>query len=290
MSILEKIVANIKRDIVSREQHVSLNEIRKLALNAPCPRPASQAITQRPGAVCIIGEIKRSTPLSGMIRNLSNVGNVAAEYEAGGAALISCVTERNYFKGELADLRKVRKHSNLPILQTDFIVSPYQILESRAYGADMLMLRTGLLSQEQLRNFIERTESLGMAALVEVDSRLEVLRALEAGAKLISVNARSLQTQELDCAKVGEIFDIVPAEVVAVAAAGVHGPKEVFEYAKMGADAVMVGEALLRSDNVVHQLQELVAAGHHPSLLNDRKQRVKMHVLRTQHEFYRNKG
>ncbi|MCS4484289.1 indole-3-glycerol phosphate synthase TrpC [Gleimia sp. 6138-11-ORH1] len=288
MGILEKIVASVKSEVNGREQHISLEEIRKMANQAPAPRLASYAIMQRPGALCIIGEIKRSTPLCESFRDNPQIGQIAADYEAGGAALISCVTEKQYFGGKLEDLRTVRKFSNLPILQTDFIISPYQILESRAYGADMLLLRTGLLTDEQLKNFIDRTESLGMSALVEVESRLEVLKAVEAGAKLISVNARSLKTQELDCAKVGEIFDIVPEEVVAIAAAGVHGPKEVFEYAKMGADAVMVGETLLRSDDIIRRLQELVAAGHHPSLLTDRKQRVKMHVLRTQHEFYRN--
>lgn len=290
MSILDEIVASVKADVAKRESTIPLSEIRKQAANAPSPRDAVKALQNKPGAVSIIGELKRCTPIAGQLHDLSNPGSLAADYETGGAAVISYVTEKNHFGGTLSDLPEIRKNITIPILQTDFIVTPYQILEGRARGADMLMLRVGLLSQEQLKSFIERTESLGMTALVEAESRLEVLHALDAGAKVISVNARDLQNQALHCAKVAEIFDFVPTEVLAVAAAGVRGPKEVFEYARMGADAVMVGESLLKCHNVIPRLQELVAAGQHPALLNDRKERVKMHVLKTQHELYSNKS
>lgn len=290
MSILEEIIANVKADVALREKEVSLCEIRKRASSAPTPREAIKAIQNNPGAVAIIGELKRSTPLAGQLHNLTNPGTLAADYETGGVSVISCVTEKSHFGGNVCDLSEIRKHISIPILQTDFIVTPYQILEGRVNGADMVMLRVGLLSEEQLKSFIERTESLGMTALVEAESRLEVLQALDAGAKVISVNARDLQTQELCCAKVAEILDFVPAEVLAIAAAGVRGPREVFEYAQMGADAVMVGESLLKCRNVIPHLQELVSAGQHPALLTDRKKRVKMHVLKTQHELYRNQG
>ncbi|EEH64075.1 indole-3-glycerol phosphate synthase [Gleimia coleocanis DSM 15436] len=290
MSILDQIIAGVQADLAARESQVPLEQIREWAHKAPTPKDACLALRSTPGAVSIIGEIKRSTPSIKNLHPLTDPGRVAVEYENGGASIISCVTEKNFFGGSNADLCRVRKCVDIPVLQTDFIISPYQILEARVNGADMVLLTVGLLNQAQLESFIERTESLGMTALVEVESRLELLTALDAGAKVIGVNARNLQTQELDCYKMAEIFDIVPAEVTAVAAAGVQGPKEIIEYAKMGADAIMVGEALLRSPNITARMQELVVTGQHPALLTDRKERVKMHILRTQHELYQNRG
>lgn len=290
MSILEEIVSAVKADLELRQAAVPLEKIRRQVLNAPAPRDAYAALKRSPGAVSIVGELKRSTPLAGALHALENPGRVAVEMEAGGASIISCVTEKTFFGGRMEDVYRVRHCVDIPVLQTDFIISPYQILEARANGADMLLLTVGLLSQPQLDSFIERTESLGMTALVEVQSRLEVLRALDAGAKVIGVNARDLENQEVNRTKMAEIFDVVPAEVIAVAASGVQGSKDVFDYAKLGADAIMVGESLLRSENLAARTQELVAAGQHPALLADRKQRVKSHVLQTQHELYGNKG
>ena len=274
MSILDDIVAGVRQDLKEREDRVPLARIKEMETQVPEAKDALGALRGRDGAVKIISEVKRSSPSKGALAAIPDPAALASTYEAGGATVISVLTEQRRFNGSLADLDAVRAAVDIPILRKDFIVTPYQIHEARAHGADLVLLIVAALEQNVLVSLLERTRSLGMEALVETHSRLEALRAMEAGASIIGVNARNLKTLEVDRSTVEQVIDVIPQDVVAVAESGVANAHDVFEYAKWGADAVLVGEALVTSGDPRASIQDMVSAGQHPALRTDRKARV----------------
>ena len=275
MSVLEGIIAGVMEDLRVRESAVPMEEVKELALRAPDAKDAVSALRGSDGAVTIISEVKRSSPSKGELAAIPDPASLASTYERGGASVVSVLTEGRRFGGSLADLDAVRAAVDIPVLRKDFIVTPYQIHEARAHGADLVLLIVAALEQPALVSLLERVRSLGMEALVETHSRLEVLRALEAGASVIGVNARDLTTLEVDRHTIEQVIDVIPEDVVAVAESGVSNAHDVFEYAKWGADAVLVGEALVTSGNPLESIRDMVSAGAHPALLTDRKARVR---------------
>ena len=274
MSVLDDIIAGVRQDLKEREDRVPLARIKEMETQVPEAKDALGALRGRDGAVKIISEVKRSSPSKGALAPIPDPAALASTYEAGGATVISVLTEQRRFNGSLADLDAVRAAVDIPILRKDFIVTPYQIHEARAHGADLVLLIVAALEQNVLVSLLERTRSLGMEALVETHSRLEALRAMEAGASIIGVNARNLKTLEVDRSTVEQVIDVIPQDVVAVAESGVANAHDVFEYAKWGADAVLVGEALVTSGDPLASIQDMVSAGQHPALRTDRKARV----------------
>ena len=274
MSVLDDIIAGVRQDLKEREDRVPLARIKEMETQVPEAKDALGALRNRDGAVKIISEVKRSSPSKGALAAIPDPAALASTYEAGGASVISVLTEQRRFSGSLADLDAVRAAVDIPILRKDFIVTPYQIHEARAHGADLVLLIVAALEQNVLVSLLERTRSLGMEALVETHSRLEALRAMEAGASIIGVNARNLKTLEVDRSTVEQVIDVIPQDVVAVAESGVANAHDVFEYAKWGADAVLVGEALVTSGDPRASIQDMVSAGQHPALRTDRKARV----------------
>ena len=274
MSVLDDIIAGVRQDLKEREDRVPLARIKEMEAQVPEAKDALGALRNRDGAVKIISEVKRSSPSKGALAAIPDPAALASTYEAGGATVISVLTEQRRFNGSLADLDAVRAAVDIPILRKDFIVTPYQIHEARAHGADLVLLIVAALEQNVLVLLLERTRSLGMEALVETHSRLEALRAMEAGASIIGVNARNLKTLEVDRSTVEQVIDVIPQDVVAVAESGVANAHDVFEYAKWGADAVLVGEALVTSGDPRASIQDMVSAGQHPALRTDRKARV----------------
>ena len=275
MSVLEGIIAGVMEDLRVRESAVPMEEVKELALRAPDAKDAVSALRGSDGAVTIISEVKRSSPSKGELAAIPDPASLASTYERGGASVVSVLTEGRRFGGSLADLDAVRAAVDIPVLRKDFIVTPYQIHEARAHGADLVLLIVAALEQPALVSLLERVRSLGMEALVEAHSRLEVLRALEAGASVIGVNARDLTTLEVDRHTIEQVIDVIPEDVVAVAESGVSNAHDVVEYAKWGADAVLVGEALVTSGNPLESIRDMVSAGAHPALLTDRKARVR---------------
>ncbi len=274
MSVLDDIIAGVREDLKEREDRVPLARIKEIEAQIPEAKDALGALRGRDGAVKIISEVKRSSPSKGALAAIPDPAALASTYEAGGASVISVLTEQRRFNGSLADLDAVRAAVDIPILRKDFIVTPYQIHEARAHGADLVLLIVAALEQNVLVSLLERTRSLGMEALVETHSRLEALRAMEAGASIIGVNARNLKTLGVDRSTVEQVIDVIPQDVVAVAESGVANAHDVFEYAKWGADAVLVGEALVTSGDPRASIQDMVSAGQHPALRTDRKARV----------------
>ena len=274
MSVLDDIIAGVLEDLKEREDRVPLSRVKQMEQAVPEAKDALGALRGRDGAVKIISEVKRSSPSKGALAQIPDPAALASMYEAGGASVVSVLTEERRFHGSLADLDAVRAAVDIPILRKDFIVTPYQIHEARAHGADLVLLIVAALEQNALVSLPERTRSLGLEALVETHSRLEALRALEAGASIIGVNARNLKTLEVDRSTVEQVIDVIPQDVVAVAESGVAKAHDVFEYAKWGADAVLVGEALVTSGDPRASIQDMVSAGQHPALRTDRKARV----------------
>ena len=190
---------------------------------------------------------------------------LAKAYETNGAAVISCLTEERRFHGSLADFDKVRATVNIPLLRKDFTTTPYQIHEARAHGADVILLIVAALEQDQLAALLDRTESLGMTALVEVHTVEEAERAVTVGAKVIGVNARNLKTLEVDTGVFSRIAPVIPEGIVKVAESGVKSKTDLQTYAAGGADAILVGEGLVTAPNPGQACRSLVAAGQHPA-------------------------
>ena len=274
MSVLDDIIAGVLDDLKEREDRVPLSRVKEMEQAVPEAKDALGVLRNRDGAVKIISEVKRSSPSKGALADIPDPAALASMYEAGGASVVSVLTEQRRFHGSLADLDAVRAAVDIPVLRKDFIVTPYQIHEARAHGADLVLLIVAALEQNALVSLLERTRSLGMEALVETHSRLEALRALDAGASIIGVNARNLKTLEVDRSTVEQVIDVIPQDVVAVAESGVAQAHDVFEYAKWGADAVLVGEALVTSGDPLSSIQDMVSAGQHPALRTDRRARV----------------
>jgi indole-3-glycerol phosphate synthase len=220
----------------------------------------------RADGVSVIAEVKRSSPSKGELATISDPAALAVDYASGGAATISVLTEERRFSGSLDDLRAVRAAVSVPVLRKDFIVTSYQLWEARACGADMALLIVAALSDPELESLVERARSIGLTPLVEVHDEEEVQRALDAGADLIGVNARNLKTLEVDRSTFARLAPRIPDGVVRVAESGVRGPHDVLEYARDGADVVLVGESLVTGKDPRTAVADLVAAGAHPAL------------------------
>jgi len=264
MSVLDGIVAGVREDLILREQAVSMDALKERANRRTSALNAHQMLSR--DEVAVIAEVKRSSPSKGELAEISDPAALATEYEAGGAAVISVLTEQRRFGGSLDDLDAVRAKVDIPILRKDFIVTPYQVWEARAHGADLVLLIVAALEQNALESLVERIHSLGMCALVEVHDAEEVKRAADAGAKVIGVNARNLKTLEVDRDTFARVAPIIPDGVVKVAESGIRDSHDVVEYARLGADAVLVGEALVRDRDPRTAVAEMVAAGAHPAL------------------------
>ncbi|WP_436773818.1 indole-3-glycerol phosphate synthase TrpC [Yinghuangia sp. YIM S09857] len=268
MSVLDEIIDGVSADLAERQARVSLDEIKDLAAAAPPARDALGAL--RAGGVAVIAEVKRSSPSKGALAAIADPAGLAADYEAGGAAVISVLTEQRRFGGSLDDLDAVRARVDIPVLRKDFIVTSYQLWEARAHGADLALLIVAALEQNALVSLIERAKSIGLTPLVEVHDEEETERALEAGAQIIGVNARNLKTLEVDRANFARIAPMIPDTVVRIAESGVRGPHDLIAYANSGADAVLVGESLVTGRDPRSSVADLVAAGAHPALRHGR--------------------
>ena len=262
-TVLDSILEGVFVDVAAREALVSMAEVKAAAEAAPAPRDVLSAL-RAPG-IAVIAEVKRASPSRGQLAAITDPAELARAYEKGGARVISVLTEERRFKGSLADFDAVRAAVDIPVLRKDFIVRPYQIHEARAHGADMLLLIVAALDQPALASMLDRTESLGMTALVEVHTEEEADRALQAGAKVIGVNARDLKTLDVDRGCFARIAPGLPSDIIRIAESGVRGPADLLAYAGAGADAVLVGEGLVTSGDPRSAVADLVTAGAHPS-------------------------
>jgi indole-3-glycerol phosphate synthase len=264
VSVLDEIIDGVRADLAERERQTPLDVVKERAARV-IPALDGYARLRQPG-VAVIAEVKRRSPSVGAIAEIADPAALACEYAAGGASIISVLTEQRRFHGSLDDLVAVKTHVEIPVLRKDFVVTPYQVWEARAHGADLVLLIVAALEQNALVALLERTVSLGMTALVEVHDEEEARRAVDAGARVIGVNARNLKTLEVDRDTFARIAPLLPDRVVKVAESGVRGPHDLIAYAAAGADAVLVGEGLVKQDNPRQAVADLVAAGTHPAV------------------------
>ena len=263
MTVLDDLLAGVREDLAARQARTPLEALKERAADQPAARDGWAALRQ-PG-IAVIAEVKRASPSKGHLAAIEDPAGLAAQYEEGGASVISVLTEQRRFGGSLADLDAVRARVEVPVLRKDFVVSSYQVWEARAHGADLVLLIVAALEQEALVSLVERTESLGMTPLVEVHDELETERALLAGARVVGVNARDLKTLQVDRGVFARLAPMLPSAVVKIAESGVRGPHDLLAYAHAGADAVLVGEGVATVGDPRSAVAELVAAGAHPS-------------------------
>lgn len=247
-TFLERIVAATRADLVVRQAQVPLADLRARATEAPAPRPFAEALRPTPsGSARLIAEVKRASPSKGLLAEHFEPVAQAQAYARGGAAAISVLTEPHFFLGALEHLRAVRAAVDIPVLRKDFILDVYQVYEARAASADALLLICVLLDDDTLRALLALTRSLGMEALVEAHNAEEAERAVAAGATVIGVNSRDLRTFNIDTEVVRHLRPLVPDTGVFVAESGIRDARGVAVARAWGADAVLVGEALMRA-------------------------------------------
>ena len=264
MSVLDEILIGVREDLAARQAETSMDRLKEIAARVPPARDVI-ATLRRPG-VQVIAEVKRRSPSAGTLATIEDPAGLATAYADGGAAVISVITEGRRFGGSLADLDAVRRAVDVPLLRKDFVVTPSQIWEARAHGADLVLLIVAALEQTALVSLVERVESLGMTPLVEVHDAEELDRAVDAGAHVIGVNARDLRTLEVDRDVFPALAPTIPSGIVKVAESGVRGVADLRAYADAGADAVLVGEGVVTGRDPRHAVAELVAAGAHPTV------------------------
>ena len=244
MSVLDDIVAGVRTDLAARESVTGLADLRAALADVDPPRDPMPHF--RAAGSSVIAEVKRRSPSKGDLADITDPAALAREYAAGGAAAISVLTEQRRFGGSLDDLRAVRAAVDTPLLRKDFIVTPYQLVEARAAGADLALLIVAALTDDQLRELYDEARGLGLTVLVEVHDEAETERAVDLGAELIGVNARNLKTLAVDGDTFGRLAPLVPDDRVKVAESGIFGPDDVRRFVSQGARAVLVGEALVR--------------------------------------------
>ena len=260
MSVLDELVAGALEDQRTREQAMPLDAVKQAAAAAPAPLDARRWL-RHADSVPIIAEIKRASPSKGHLADIPDPAALAAEYERGGAAAISVLTEGRRFLGSLDDLDRVRAAVHIPVLRKDFITTPYQIWEARAHGADIVLLIVAALDDATLRELLDLTHELGMTALVETHTAEEIERAVQAGAAVIGINARNLKDLSVNVGNYRELAAALPPDVIKVAESGVFGPVELEDYARAGADAVLVGEGVATAERHDLAVERLVEAG-----------------------------
>ena len=251
--MLAELTDGARVDAAAREALVSLAEVEAKAARARPVRPFPPVAREGVG---VIAEIKRQSPSKGPLAAITDPVALAQDYERGGATAISVLTEGRRFKGSLDDLAAVAQAVSIPVLRKDFISTPYQVVEARAYGADMILLIMAAVDDETVRELAALATHWGMAVLTEVHSAEELERALGVGADVIGINARDLTTFETDTTLFGVLRPRIPEGIFVVAESAVSSPADVTRYREQGADAVLVGEALVTGDNPQETVRE----------------------------------
>lgn len=255
--VLSEIIAGVRVDEATRK--LGARELKERIDAAPPARDALASLKSRP--LSVIAEVKRSSPSKGELAKIPDPKRLAATYAAGGAGAISVLTEERRFGGSLADLSAVRSEVEIPVLRKDFMVSEYLIEESRVFGADLILLIVAALDQVQLRDFYELVHGLGMQALVEIHDEAELERAMAIEPEIIGVNARNLKTLAVSSEPFQRLLPLIPRSVYRVAESGISGASDANFARECGADAILVGESLVRATDPGAALGELLAIG-----------------------------
>ncbi len=254
--LMEQIVSNKKREVAGLETSRPLGIITSALGNMEKPRSFKQNL-QGSGGLKIIAEVKRASPVKGLLCSDFDPVRLARAYQRGGAGAISVITEKKFFKGDPAYISQVKKCTELPILRKDFIFNEYQVFESRVLKADAILLIASILDQYMLRRLISLAADLGMAALVEVHDKEELAQAIAAGAEVIGINNRNLKTFNVSLSTTLELAGDIPEDILVVSESGIASREDILLLEQAGADAALVGETLVRSKDPYARLKEL---------------------------------
>ena len=255
--MLDRIIAQKGEEVKQRKKEAPMPYLlERIAHQKPA---LDLALVLRRDHVRLIAEVKQASPSRGILTSSFNPTELARAYAEGGAAAISVLTEASYFMASIEHLAAIRAAVGLPLLRKDFIFDPYQVYESRAYGADALLLITAILSRGQLEELISLSHSLGLGCLVEVHNEGETERAVLSEAEIIGINNRDLNTFDVDINTTRRLRPLVPKGKIVVSESGIRSRKDVEKLRKWGVDAVLVGEALVTAENVRAKMKELLS-------------------------------
>ena len=254
MSVLSSIIEGVREDLAARR--LPMGQLQEALETAPAVRDCLPHLMS--SEMSVIAEVKRSSPSKGALASIGDPAGLAATYEEAGAQVVSVLTEQRRFGGTLADLDAVRKAIDLPILRKDFMVDEYQFYEARAHGADVVLLIVAALSKNQLEDYFHLSTELGMRSLIEVHTNDELERALDISPEIIGVNSRNLKTLEVDSRAFAELIPQIPSSIARVAESGISTREEVVFAQECGATAILVGEALVRSESPSVAINQLL--------------------------------
>jgi indole-3-glycerol phosphate synthase len=254
VSVLDSIIEGVREDLAARR--LPLSQLHEQLSQAPKVIDAHERLLAAP--MTVIAEVKRASPSKGALAAISDPRALAAQYQEAGAAVISVLTEQRRFGGSLEDLVAVRSEVEIPILRKDFMVDEYQFFEARAAGADVVLLIVAALSKHQLKDYYDLATELGMAVLVETHTHQEIEDAMEIEPRIIGVNARNLKTLEIDLAAFTQLIPEIPSTVIRVAESGISARSEVEIAQGAGAQAILVGETLVKSGDPAAAINQLL--------------------------------
>jgi len=254
MSVLASIIEGVREDLAARR--LPMGQLQEALETAPTVRDCLPFLVS--SEVSVIAEVKRSSPSKGALASIGDPAGLAATYEEAGAQVVSVLTEQRRFGGSLADLDAVRKAIDLPILRKDFMVDEYQFYEARAHGADVVLLIVAALSKNQLEDYFHLSTELGMRSLIEVHTNDELERALDISPEIIGVNSRNLKTLEVNSRAFAELIPQIPSSIARVAESGISTREDVIFAQECGATAILVGEALVRSESPSVAINQLL--------------------------------
>ena len=254
-SFMEKVLSLKQEEIKKKKNSLSYADLYASVKDLGPTNSLFQCLKNKKG---IITEIKKASPSRGIFYNQDRIDELSRSYEKNGASAISLVTEKNYFLGELKDLVRVRKNVSLPILRKDFIVDEYQVLESRYFGADAVLLIASLLSLDRLSILLDLVHKIGMEALVEVHTQQELRSAFDAGAHIVGINNRNLKTLNVNLNRSRDLLSLIPKEVIKVVESGIRTGADLLKYKGFQVDAFLIGEALVISPDPGERLRQFL--------------------------------
>ena len=260
VDVLQKIIADKAEHIAQKKQEKSVHDLQLECQSIEAPRGFCQKLRdcQEQNKYGLIAEIKKASPSKGLIRADFNPEDLARQYQQGGATCLSVLTDMPYFQGDDSYIQAVRNVVDLPVLRKDFMIDPYQIIESRSLGADCILIIMAALSDQQAQDLSGQAQELGMDVLVEVHNGAELQRAIPLGTEMIGINNRNLKTLAIDLATTEILSKDVPKERLLVAESGLYSHDDLLRMAKIGANTFLIGESLMRQDDVTEATRQIL--------------------------------
>lgn len=257
MNILKEIVAKKKERILLAKQSLPEDELKARVGGLLRTRSFSQAIN-KPRQISLIAEIKKASPSGGAIRENFNLQEIASVYKQAEVQAVSVLTEEDYFLGNLSYLNEVKNIVDVPVLRKDFILEPYQVYESRYYGADAILLIADLLSKDKLKELLEIANSLGLDCLIEVHTEKELKKVLSLNAPIIGINNRDLKTLEVDLMTTERLFTLIPRDKIIVVESGIKTHQDVLFLKVLGVQGVLIGSAFMQAEDIRRKIEEIM--------------------------------